>query len=91
MNTPSVRSRMVSSSVAVGAGSRAAFSPLLRRATQDVLARHGAVARLARARSAAVPPAASLSPASPSTPAPLDWWDPHLLDRLQMPLSRIRE
>jgi hypothetical protein len=90
MNTPNVRSRVISPALA-GAGSRAALSPLLRRATLDALARSGAASRTARARSAAVPPAASLSPVSPAATTPLDWWDPHLLDRLQAPLSRIRE
>lgn len=55
---------------------RAALSPLRSRP-------------LNRARAAAVPAAESLTPATPSL---LDrWFDPHLIDRLQMPLSRIRE
>lgn len=56
--------------------SRAALSPLRSRP-------------LNRARAVAVPSAESLTPATPSL---LDrWFDPHLIDRLQMPLSRIRE
>lgn len=58
------------------ATTRAALSPLRSRP-------------LNRARTAAIPGADSLTPATPSL---LDrWFDPHLIDRLQMPLSRIRE
>lgn len=58
------------------ATTRAALSPLRSRP-------------LNRPRAVAVPGAETLMPATPSL---LDrWFDPHLIDRLQMPLSRIRE
>jgi len=63
------------------AASRAQLSPVLRRATHEHLTRR-------RLAAVSLPPSESLTPSSPTL---LDWWDPHLLDRLQMPLSRIRE
>jgi hypothetical protein len=69
--------------------SRAALSPVLRRATQDALTRSRVNARLAAARSAALPTSDSLTPATPSLGE--RWWDPHLVDRLQTPLTRFRD
>ncbi|MES2697867.1 MAG: hypothetical protein V4773_30680 [Verrucomicrobiota bacterium] len=83
MNTRPVNSSLTTT--------RAALSPVLRRSLQGALTRQRVAARLARSRSAnaALPASDSLTPA---TPALLErWFNPHLLDRLQMPLSRIRE
>jgi hypothetical protein len=69
--------------------SRAAFSPLFRNAAQRPLTRANVNARLVRAYSATVPTADTLTPATPSLVE--RWWDPHLVDRLQTPLTRIHE
>ncbi len=87
MNTQTSRTTRV----AVSAGSRAQLSPLFRRSTQDALARGQIAARLNHRtnRASALP---LNDPLTPATPTLSDrWWDPHLLDRLQTPLSRIRE
>ena len=64
--------------------SRAQFSPLSRRAVVRAQSDSSRSDTLLR-----VPGAGSLTPASPT----LSWrlWIPNVLDRLQMPLSRIRE
>ena len=68
---------------------RAHLSPLLRRATQQAVLRSriGAPARTGNKRQIW-----AANTMTPPTPALVDrWWNPHLLDRLQTPLSRIRE
>ena len=68
---------------------RSHLSPLLRRATQQAVlrARAGASARTGTDRQIW-----SANAMTPPTPSLIDrWWNPHLLDRLQTPLSRIRE
>lgn len=70
---------------------RAQLSPLRRSSTREALRarRAGALVRRAAPVSTNPAPRAWLAPA----PAVLTdrWWDPHLLDRLQTPLTRYRE
>lgn len=66
-------------------GSRAQFSPVLSRAMH---ARSHQAVRFAAKPGVALPNSDSLTP---ETPTLHDWWNPRLLDRLEMPLSRIRE
>ena len=87
MNTQTSRTTRVAAST----GSRAQLSPLFRRSTQGALARGQIAARLNR-RADRVAALTFNDPLTPATPTLSDrWWDPHLLDRLQTPLSRVRE
>jgi hypothetical protein len=67
---------------------RAHFSPVMRRTTQLALTRRGTAHRVDRRR-ATMPAADTLTPSTPNIAPRL--WNPHLLDRLQAPLTRFRD
>lgn len=79
--SPSITSRFHSG--------RAQFSPLIRRTAQTTLTRNRLrIERNGKATEVVpIPETLTLE-----TPTPSErWWDPHLVDRLQSPLTRIHE
>ena len=69
--------------------SRAQFSPVLPHTTQASLTRSRAQARLSAHGRQIIPRAESLSPNTPVLGS--RWWNPHVVDRLQFELSRVRD
>ena len=69
--------------------SRGDFTPLLRRSTEAAFARSRVDARGAARRSRKLISPDALMPLTPSLVE--RWWDPHLVDRLQSPLTRYRD
>ena len=87
MNTRT--STTLASSTSRVQSSRAQFSPVIRRTAQTALTRNRLRDAGGEARNTVVPRPESLTP---ETPAPTErWWDPHLVDRLQLPLTRFRD
>jgi hypothetical protein len=77
-------------SLAAGSTSgRAQFSPVLRHTAQTALTRHRVRAELREQNSGVIPDAETLTPPTPTLRE--RWWNPHLMDRLQPPLTRFRE
>lgn len=98
-----MNSRTLASTARFSRGSqiRAQYSPVFRRASQTALARHSLSNFSARA--SADVPTVDIA-AEPETPVLADnslneftrstsdrWWDPHLIDRLQSPLTRYHD